>query len=221
METRSPELRKKRDDGRFEGYRVNCELVPRLPARSVRECLSDPRRVPYLLLWKHPWSGLLKEVVRLASPYPRYDWLEIGWAEVKRGDGSKVSIRLSQLAHKPMLICNSCQKHRLALYGWKTNKGPRSVSPALWPCRVCAGLSYASEGRALYIRRLFPELKPYWRLMRESRPDPWEPLVFASPLAAADAGLCSRSSEMPSESTHQKHTGDEAESIKERESAQK
>jgi hypothetical protein len=149
MVRKTPEGSKRRDDGQFEGYRVNREVVPCLPARIVSECLSDPRRVPYLLIWKHRRSGLLKEVVRLASPYPIYDWLEIGWAEVKRGDGSRVSIRLIQRAHKPMLICDSCQKPRLALYGWKTNVGPRDVSLARWPCRACAGLSYASEGQAL------------------------------------------------------------------------
>ena len=86
MVRKTPEGSKRRDDGQFEGYRVNREVVPCLPARIVSECLSDPRRVPYLLIWKHRRSGLLKEVVRLASPYPIYDWLEIGWAEVKRGD---------------------------------------------------------------------------------------------------------------------------------------
>ena len=123
MVRKTPEGSKRPDDGQFEGYRVNREVVPCLPARIVSECLSDPRRVPYLLIWKHRRSGLLKEVVRLASPYPIYDWLESGWAEVKRGDGSRVSIRLIQRAHKPMLICDSCQKPRLALYGWKTNVG--------------------------------------------------------------------------------------------------
>lgn len=162
MVRKTPEGSKRRDDGRFDGYRVNREMVPCLPARIVSECPSDPRRVPYLLIWKHRWTGMLKEVVRVASPYPTRDWLEIGLAEVKRGDGSRVSIRLIQRAHKPMLICNSCQKPRLALYGWETNVGPRNVSPARWPCRACAGLSYASEGRALLIPPGFPELKPFW-----------------------------------------------------------
>lgn len=183
---------KRRDDGRFDGYRVNCEVVPCLPARIVTQYLSDPRRVPYLLIWKHRYSGVLMEVARLASPYPEYHSLEIGWIEVKRGDGSKVSIRLSQGARGSLLICNSCQKPRRALYGWETNDGPRNASPARWPCRVCAGLSYASEGRGLFIRSLLPELRPFWRLLRKPRPEPWEPLFFASPWAAVDAGLCSR-----------------------------
>ena len=192
MVSKTPERCKRRDDGRFDGYRVNCEVVPCLPARIVSECLSDPRRVPYLLIWQHRWSKVLKEVVRLASANTAADWLEIGRAEVKRGDGSTVSIRLSQIANKPTLICNSCQKPRVALYGWQTNDGPRNVSPAPWPCRVCAGLSYASEGQALHIRRLLPDLRQCSQLLRKPRPGPWEPLVFASPWAAVDAGLCSQ-----------------------------
>lgn len=116
-----------------------------------------------------------------------------------RTERSKVNIRLIQRAHKSMLICDSCPKPRLALHGWETNAGPRNVSPARWPCRACAGLSYASEGQALHIRRLFPDLKPFSHLMQKPNPGPWEPLAFASPWTAVDAGLVSRSSEMPDE----------------------
>jgi hypothetical protein len=187
----TPEHDKRRRDGRFDGYRVNCEMIPCLPARIVSKCLSDPRRVPHLLLWKHRRSGELKEVVRLASPNPTSsDWLSSGWAELKRADGSKVSIRLSQIAYKPMLICYYCQKPRCALYGWEISEVARNVRPAGWLCRVCAGLSFASEGQALHIRRLLPDLKQFSNLLRKSRPDPWEPLVFASPWAAVEAGLC-------------------------------
>lgn len=38
--------------GRFYGFRVNCESVPRLSAAIVRWALDDPRRRPYLLLWR-------------------------------------------------------------------------------------------------------------------------------------------------------------------------
>jgi hypothetical protein len=209
----TPEVSTRRKNGQFDGYRVNREVVPCLPASIVCECLSDPRRVPYLLMWKHRGSGVLKEVVRLASPYPTHDWLEMGWAEVKRGDGSKVSIRLIQRAHKSMLICNSCQKPRLALYGWETNAGPRNVSLAPWLCRACAGLSYASEGQALLIRRLFPDLKPFSQLMQKPNPGPWDPLVFVSPWAAVDIGLVSRSSEMPDENLELKNPREEATAV--------
>ena len=115
------------------GYRVNCEVVPCLPARIVTICLSDPRCIPYMLIWKHRRSGVLKEVVRLAPPHPVFDSLEIGSVEVKRWDGSKVSIRVSKRSWGSLLICNSCQKPRRALSGWETNDGPRNVTQALWP----------------------------------------------------------------------------------------
>jgi len=81
-------------------------------------------------------------------------------------------------ARKNLFYCHGC------------NEVVRNVRPAGWLCRVCAGLSYASEGQALHIRRLLPDLKQFSHLLRKSRPDPWEPLVFASPWAAVDAGLC-------------------------------
>jgi hypothetical protein len=188
---------KRRDDGRFDGFRVNCEVVPCLPARIVAQCLSDPRRIPYLLFWRHRYSGVLKEVVRLVSPYPNHDWLEMGWVEVKRGDGNKVSIRLAQIGCGSFLVCNFCQKPRRTLYAWETNEGPRTVIEAGWPCRICAGLSYASEGGTLVIRSRCPALKPLSGLSGP-RPRTWDLFVFTSPKAAVDAGLCSRSSEMPS-----------------------
>lgn len=181
---------KRRKNGQFDGYRVNREYVPCLPAGIVSQCLSDPRRVPYLLLWRGRRRGRLIEVLRLASSSPSSDWLSFGWAEVKCADGSSVSIRLAQLAYKSMLICNFCQKPRCALYGWQINEPVRNVSPAPWPCRVCAGLSYASEGGALVIRHLLPQLKPFSHLLRRPNPGRWEPLVFVSPWAAVDDGLC-------------------------------
>jgi hypothetical protein len=190
MVSKAQEDGKRRKNGRFDGYRVNCEMIPCLPARIVSKCLSDPRRVPYLLIWTGRRSGMPMEVARLAFFCYTSDLLSSGPAELKRADGSKVSIRLTQKAYKPMLICNYCQKPRCALYGWEINKVVQNVRPAGWLCRVCAGLTYSSEGQALHIRRLLPDLKQFSHLLRKSRPDPWEPLVFASPWAAADAGLC-------------------------------
>jgi|HubBroStandDraft_2_1064218.scaffolds.fasta_scaffold105305_2 hypothetical protein len=178
-----------RRKGRFDGYRVNCEVVPRLPARVVTECLSDPRRIPYLLIWRHRFSGVLKEVVRLAPLYPEYDPAAIGWIEVKRYDGTTAGIRSSRDGRGSLLICNFCRKARRVLYGWKTNEELRNVSQALWPCRVCAGLSYASEGGSLIIRSRCYALRPLSGWIPKPRPQPWEPLVFTSPSAAAYASL--------------------------------
>lgn len=54
-----------RRGGRFSGRRVNCEYVPLLPARVVSLVLSDPRRIPYLLVWQSERDGEVKEAVRL------------------------------------------------------------------------------------------------------------------------------------------------------------
>jgi hypothetical protein len=35
-----------------------------LPAWRVRRVLDDPRGIPYLLAWKSPWDGEIKEAVR-------------------------------------------------------------------------------------------------------------------------------------------------------------
>jgi hypothetical protein len=53
----------------FLGFwaRLNCENMPVLPAWLVRSNLDDPRRIPYLLVWKDErHGGEIKEVVRLA-----------------------------------------------------------------------------------------------------------------------------------------------------------
>ena len=57
-----------RSEGRFLGRRVNCEQVPLLPARVVAWMLDDPRKIPYLLIWKSRSDGTVKEAARIA-PY--------------------------------------------------------------------------------------------------------------------------------------------------------
>src|ERR1035438_10058768 len=69
------------DDGRFYGFRVNCEQVPQLPAGAVRAVWDDPRGIPYLMLWQNPHDGETKEIVRVKrypGPAPgRFDKVEI------------------------------------------------------------------------------------------------------------------------------------------------
>ena len=55
--------------GHFLGFwaRLNCENMPVIPAWLVRRNLEDPRRIPYLLVWKDDrHDGKIMEVVRLA-----------------------------------------------------------------------------------------------------------------------------------------------------------
>ena len=56
-----------RRNGRFSGFRVNCEFVPCLPSSLVASFLRDPRRIPYLLIWTRqllPIEKALKTTVR-------------------------------------------------------------------------------------------------------------------------------------------------------------
>ena len=54
-----------RSEGRFRRHRVNCEQVPFLPAWAVAWVLDDPRKIPYLFVWKRPEDSSVREVVRV------------------------------------------------------------------------------------------------------------------------------------------------------------
>jgi hypothetical protein len=45
------------------GVRRNCENMPVIPAWVVRSNLNDPRRMPYLLIWKDERDGEIKKAV--------------------------------------------------------------------------------------------------------------------------------------------------------------
>ena len=68
-----------RDEGRFDGPRVDCEQVPLLPARAVAWVLDDSRKIPYLFVWKRAEDSSVREAVRVSA----YSELA-GWAEIKR-----------------------------------------------------------------------------------------------------------------------------------------
>lgn len=172
---------RRRSSGRFFGRRVNCENVPILPAGAVGWVLDDPRKIPYLFIWKGSFDGEVKEAVRVASysePIGAFhvDWT--GWVEVKRTDQTKDIIR-SVLRAMPrnggsvrLLVCSDCNTPGRALYGWEPGgKYTSSAQRCSWKCRACAGLRYASEGT--YIPRQFRFLGGY------PRQEPWYPYVFA------------------------------------------
>ncbi len=188
--------------GRFYGRRVNCEQVPLLPAEAVARMLDDPRKIPYLLVWRSRSDGTVQEAVRVASysepgnPFV-LDWT--GWVEIKRFDQTRIFIRtvlrpLPRGGNLRLFVCPDCAIPRRALYGWEPGgRFTTSAQRCPWRCRVCARLRYSSEGGALVhrgrgaIARLFEQaLGP----CRSPRPELWEPLVFASPAQAAAAGLC-------------------------------
>jgi hypothetical protein len=176
---------------------VNCEYVPLLPATAVRRVLDDPRKIPYLLIWKSDRDGEVKEavrVIRLGSPLHLRDADSI---EVKRTDGTVTHLRVLR---RPLprnggtdivLACPYCRSLRRALYGWQAGgQYTHSAQTAAWQCRTCAGLRYVSEGGALLIRggRISRLLGAYVPDVPSPRPEPWYPYVFSSPAEAADAG---------------------------------
>jgi hypothetical protein len=184
----------------FLGFRLNCESVPILPAWVVRLVLEDPRKIPYLLVWKSQWDGQIKDAVRVARYVPRTNLHEAESVEIKRTDGSTVPAYLAwrwqpRGGRSLLLRCWQCQRPSRALYGAKVGDDGRYyvARRADWECRRCAGLRYSSEGGALVIRggRLSRLIAQPFPDMRSPRPEPWLPLVFSSPADALAAGVCS------------------------------
>jgi hypothetical protein len=179
-----------RRGGRFFGRRVNCEYVPMLPARVVRLVLSDPRNIPYLLIWRSERDGGVKEAVRVIRLGPP-PYLQDGDSiEVTRPDGSLCRLRVlkrplpGSAGYDVLLSCPRCCSLRRALYGWEAGgQYTNSAQTSSWKCRACAGLRYASEGAALVFRSRWA----FARLIEHQfgpchspRPESWLPCVFTS-----------------------------------------
>ncbi len=189
--------------GRFIGFwaRLNCENMPVIPAWIVRANLNDPRKIPYLLVWKDErHDGKIMEGVRLAH-FTACGREANDYVELKRTDESTTVLRIvwrmlpRNGGRALFLLCPYCDTPRRHVYGWEWDSVSgwsnrvRSIS---WRCRSCARLRYSSEGSALVMRG-----GPISRLLGYSVPDlpsprpaPWLPLVFTSPEQAAQAGVC-------------------------------
>jgi hypothetical protein len=194
-----------RRSGRFSGYRVSCEHVPCLPARVVAGCLTDPRRIPHLLIWarhsvpaeRTSQTGFSfvepREAVRLAPI--SFCGEATAWVQVERWNGTRSNIRVIERplprhgGKDLLLVCYHCQRPRRALYGREAIKGARYIKSADWLCRACASLSYASEGGALIYRTRWAPARKLSGLGLWMRPEPWEPLVFTSPVQALECCL--------------------------------
>lgn len=183
---------KQRAGGRFFGRRVNCERVPLLPAWVVGEVLDDPKRIPYLLIWKSRSDETLQEAVHIVPHNV------IGTVQITRQDGTCNFIRtfsrpLRNGGRAQFLICPFCRIPRRGLYGWEPG-GPFTCSTVSsdWGCRACNKLRYASEGGALVIRGRSAISRMFEFTLgscRPNRPKPWYPEVFASPEEAVKAGV--------------------------------
>lgn len=170
----------------FLGFRarLNCEDVPVIPAWLMRANLNDPRRIPYLLIWKDERDGEIKEAVRLARYVDRHDSsASQNHVELKRIDGSATVLRIvwrmlpRNGGRSLFLLCPYCNTPRRHAYGWEwdsfsgRSNRVRSVS---WRCRSCNRLRYSSEGgylRPSYLGGLLGNLP---------RPESWLPYVFTS-----------------------------------------
>jgi len=178
--------------GRFFGRRVNCERVPQLPAALIRWVLDDPRKIPYLLVWKNS-DDVIQEAVRIArhseeNPFVR-DWQD--WVEVKRTDGTRLLVRgirrtlPRNRGYVLLMACPTCGRPCRSLYGWEAGgEYTNSARVAPWRCRTCAGLRYASEGGALVLRSRgswFRSLELQYGMTRSDRPERWHPYVTTRP----------------------------------------
>jgi hypothetical protein len=187
-----------RSEGRFRRHRVNCEQVPFLSAWAVAWVLDDPRKIPYLFVWKRPEDSSVREVVRAFaySERPRefpVNWT--GWAEIKRPDGTRDLLRtlLQPLPRNGgkarLLICPYCKIPRRGLYGWELGGQHTSrVMRSTWGCRKCNLLRYASEGGALLIRPR-GTLGLVFGTGHSPRRESWLPYVFTSTEEAVEAGV--------------------------------
>jgi len=165
----------------FEGFRANCESVPRLPMWAVRWALDDPRQVPYLLVWRWMERYELREILCVVPGLS-----SASEVHVERLDGTSQQIQI--VGHSlprnggtvRLLVCSSCDKPRLHLYGWKVRS--ERVFRSLWRCRTCAGLRYQSEGTYISSRMRFLGGYP--------RTPPWDPWAFANLEDARTYGIC-------------------------------
>ena len=187
---------------RFIGFwaRLNCENMAVIPAWIVRSNLDDPRKMPYLLVWKDERDGRIMEAVRLTCHVDPYLRSPHRYVEIKRTDESTTVLQIvwrmlpRNGGRALFLLCPYCDTPRRHVYGWEWDSvagWSNSVRQISWRCRSCARLRYSSEGGylrgsgrgaiAAFFRASFGNLP---------RPESWLPYVFTSPEEAADAGLC-------------------------------
>ncbi len=184
--------------------RLNCENMPVVPAWLVRRCLDDPRKTPYLLVWKDKRDGEIMEAVRLARYVDPHDASAAqGDVELKRTDGSATVLRFvwrmlpRNGGRALLLVCSYCNTPRRQVYGWEWDwysGWSNRVRNVGWRCRSCARLRYSSEGG--HLRPGFRgNLGAMFRALGNlPRPESWLPYVFTSPEEAAEAGICELSS---------------------------
>ncbi len=165
--------------------------MPVIPAWLVRNNLNDPRRIPYLLIWKDErHGGEIKEAVRLTRYVdPQDSRAANNHVEIKRTDGSFTVLRIvwrmlpRNGGRALFLVCSYCNTPRRHVYGWEWDSvsgWSNRVRQISWRCRSCARLRYSSEGGYLRPGVMFRTFG------NPPRPDLWLPYVFKSLDAAAE-----------------------------------
>jgi hypothetical protein len=100
--------------------------MPVIPAWLVRSNLNDPRKIPYLLVWKDARGGEIMEAVRLARYVePSNSRVTDNYVELKRTDGSFMILRIvwrmlpRNGGRALLLMCAYCNTPRRHVYGWE------------------------------------------------------------------------------------------------------
>jgi hypothetical protein len=185
--------------------------MPVIPAWLVRSNLNDPRRIPYLLVWKDErHGGEIKEAVRLARYIePSNSRVAENYVELKRTDGDATVLRIMWRmlprngGQALLLVCSYCNTPRRHVYGWEWDSfsgWSNRVRRISWRCRSCARLRYSSEGG--YLRPAYGRLGQLGVMLRASwgnlpRPASWLPYVLTSSEEAAEAGVCALNGQRP------------------------
>jgi hypothetical protein len=168
-----------------------------IPAWIVRRNLDDPRKIPYLLVWKDERDGRIMEVVRLTCHVDPYLRSPHNHVELKRGAliSTDESTTVLQIVWRMLprnggralfLLCPHCETPSRHVYGWEWDSvsgWSNRVRQISWRCRSCARLRYSSEGG--YLRPAYGGLGQLGVMLRTSwgnlpRPASWLPYVFTS-----------------------------------------
>jgi hypothetical protein len=126
--------------------------MPVIPAWLVRSNVDDPRRIPYLLVWKDErHEGEIMEAVRLARFHdPQDSSAAENYVELKRPDGDYTVLRIiwrmlpRNGGRALLLLCPHCNTPRRFVYGWEWDSfsgWSNRVRRISWRCRhaLCCG----------------------------------------------------------------------------------
>src|SRR5690242_5062793 len=98
--------------------------MPVLPAWIVRRNVDDPRKIPYLLVWKRKGDGRIMEALRLSN-FVACGKERKRYLDLKRPDGSCATLQLAWYSlprnggQALLLVCPCCEKPRRFVYGWE------------------------------------------------------------------------------------------------------